>query len=99
MNKNVLITQIAKNDILEIAEYIAKDNKRSSVSIVENFYRTFDLLSDFPEAGSTKNNLRDKTIRIYTVRKNFAIVYRIVDNHIEILRVLTRYQNILAILN
>ena len=99
MNKAVLITGVAKEDITKIAEYIAVDNKSASIKIVDDFYKTLELLSNFPETGSIKNKLKDKTIRIYTMRKNFAIVYRILNDKIEILRVLTKYQNIFAILN
>ena len=98
-NKSVFITGIAKEDITKIAEYIATDNKNASVKIVEDFYEIFELLSNFPETGSIKNDIKDKTIRIYTMKKNFAIVYRILNDKIEILRVLTRYQNIFAVLN
>lgn len=99
MNKTVLITEIAKADISKITEYIAKDNKYASIKIVEEFYKVFELLSNFPETGVTKNDLKDKTIRIYTIKKNFAIVYRILNDKVEILRILTRYQNIFAILS
>ncbi len=99
MNKSVFITGIAKEDITQIAEYIATDSKNASIKIVGDFYETFELLSNFPETGSVKDGIKDKTIRIYTMKKNFAIVYRIVNDKIEILRILTRYQNIFAILN
>lgn len=99
MNKSVFITDIAKEDITQIAEYIATDNKIASIKIVGDFNETFELLSNFPETGSIKDGIKDKTIRIYTMKKNFAIVYRIVNDKIEILRILTRYQNIFAILN
>jgi plasmid stabilization system protein ParE len=99
MNKYVLITNLAKEDISNIVEFIAVDNKSASIKIVDDFYKTFELLSNFPETGSIKNDINDKTVRIYTMKKNFAIVYRILNDKIEILRVLTRYQNIFAILN
>ena len=99
MNKSVFITGIAKEDITNIAEYIATDNKIASVKLVDDFYKVFELLSNFPDTGSKKDDIKDKTIRIYTMKKNFAIVYRILNDKIEILRVLTRYQNIFAILN
>lgn len=99
MNKAVFITGIAKEDITKITEYIAVNNKNASIKIVDDFYKTFELLSNFPETGVIKNNLKDKTVRIYIMKKNFAIVYRILSDKVEILRVLTRYQNIFAILN
>lgn len=98
MNKTVLITDYAKNDIFQIAEYISKDDKSTSLSIIDSFYKTFELISEFPQTGTVKHSIADKDIRIYTIKKSFSIVYRIVDDKIEILRILTRYQNIFAIL-
>ena len=99
MNKSILINNIAKEDIIKISDYIAKDNKIAAIDIITNFYKTFELLSNYPETGVIKNYITNKTIRIYTMKKNYTIVYRIVGNSIEILRVLTRYQNIFAVLN
>ena len=45
MNKSVYITDIAKEDITKITEYIAVDNKGASVKIVDDFYKVFELLS------------------------------------------------------
>ena len=54
MSKFVLITGVAKEDITKIAEYIAVDNRNASIKIVDDFYKTFELLSNFPETGSIK---------------------------------------------
>lgn len=101
MNKplKVLITDSAKNDINNIFDFISTDNKTAALNLIDAFYKMFELLSNYPETGTLKNDLADKTIRIYSVKKNFVLVYRIKDNKIEILRVLTRYQNIFAVLN
>ncbi len=98
MSKVVLITDTAKDDITQITEYTATNNKLASVKIVDDFYKSFELIANFPETGSVKNRIKDKTIRIYTLRKSFSIVYRIFNKRVEILRVLTRYQNIFAIM-
>ncbi len=100
MNKSleVFITESAQNDIINIAEYIAKDNKIVAINIIDTFSKSFELLANYPETGSTKSELIDKTIRIYSVKKNFTICYRINQDRIEILRILTRYQNIFAVL-
>ncbi|MBO6087009.1 type II toxin-antitoxin system RelE/ParE family toxin [bacterium] len=74
-----------------ISDYIAKDNRKAAICIVDIFYETFKFLSDYPEAGSKKNDIKDNSIRIFTVKKNFCIVYRIRNNKIEILRILTRF--------
>ena len=95
----VLITDSAKDDINTVFDYIAIDNKTAAINIIDTFYKVFELLSDYPETGTLKNDLADKTVRIYSIKKNFVIAYRIRDNKIEILRILTRYQNIFAVLN
>ena len=43
MSKAVLITEIAKDDISKIVEYIAVDNKFASVKIIADFYKVFEL--------------------------------------------------------
>lgn len=98
MNKFVHVTEAAKRDISEIAEYIAMDNKLSAQKIIETFYSTFELLSDFSEIGSIKKCINGKSTRVYTVKKNFVIVYRVRECNVEILRILTRYQDIFAVL-
>ena len=95
----VLITDSAKDDINTVFDYIAIDNKTAAIKLIDTFYKVFELLSNYPETGTLKNDLADKTVRIYSIKKNFVIAYRIRDNKIEILRILTRYQNIFAVLN
>ncbi len=101
MNKplEVLITNSAKEDISKVFDYISVDNKTAAIKLIDTFYKVFELLSNYPETGALKNDLADKTIRIYSIKKNFVIAYRVKDNKIEILRILTRYQNIFAVLN
>jgi len=99
MNKTVFITDIAKTDIKNLIEYIAKDNKTVSLKLIDDFYKSFELLSSFPEAGYLKKDIKDKTVRIYTIRKSFTIIYRIFKDRVEILRILTKYQNLLALLD
>lgn len=96
---SVFITNVAKEDIAVITDYIALDNKFAAIKVVEMFYGVFELLRYYPETGVIKEGIVDKSIRIYIAKKRFFIVYRITDNKIEILRILTKYQNIFAVLN
>lgn len=96
---SVFITEAAKNDITTITDYIALDNKYAAIKLVDLFSKTFGLLADYPETGVVKQDITDKNIRIYIVRKRFFVAYRIVENKVEILRILTNYQNIFAVLN
>ncbi len=56
------------------------------------------MLALFPESGVRKNSIKDKSVLIYITQKRYAIVYRIKNNNLQILRILTRYQDLFAIL-
>jgi len=94
----VFITPSAKNDIIDIANFIAADNPAAGVKISSIFRNAFEMLSEFPNVGISKKEIKDKTVKIYITNKRFLIAYRIKENHIEILRVLTKYQDVFAIL-
>lgn len=99
MNKHLIyITPSAKNDIINIADFIAADNPAAGAKISSIFRNAFEMLLEFPNAGIAKKEIKDKTVKIYITNKRFLIAYRINDNHIEILRVLTKYQDVFAIL-
>lgn len=100
MNKplRVLITESAQNDIISITDYIAKDNSTAASSIIDAFRKTFEILSIYPETGTVRKKIKNKSVRIYTIKKKFTIVYRLNNEQLEILRILTKYQNIFSVL-
>ena len=95
---NILITEKAKEDIVKISDYIAKDNPKVAIDTLILFEKTFKMLALFPNAGVNKAILKDKSVLIYNVKKLYSIAYRINKNNIEIVRILTHYQDIFAIL-
>ncbi len=96
--KNVLITNIAKADIIGIKEYIADNNISASNNFIFTLKSVFEMLCEFQNAGVKKDGIKNSEVLIYTVEKKYNIVYRIKDENIEILRVLNKYQNIFAVL-
>ncbi len=100
MNKLKLeITSKAYNDIETISDYIAKDNKNAAVKFVKLFYKTFETLCKNPYLGKTKEDFTYLDVKFYVMKKNYLIIYRIIDNKtLRILRVLTTYQDICSIL-
>ncbi len=95
---SVLITIPAKSDISDIITFVANDNPKAAIGVLNIFEQTFRMLADFPAAGIQKNITEDKSVRIYTIRKRYSVVYRVKNNTLEILRVLTKYQDLFAIL-
>ncbi len=100
MNKslNVLVTQKAGSDIAQIIDYVAKDNPKAARDILTVLNKTLKMLAEYPTTGTVKYGIKQENIRVYTIKKKFSIAYRLEDNQLKILRILTRYQDILTIL-
>ncbi|MCX4274873.1 MAG: type II toxin-antitoxin system RelE/ParE family toxin [Candidatus Gastranaerophilales bacterium] len=95
---NILITDNAKCDIINIIKYIETQNKFAALNLSKIFKKTFILLSEFPAAGRNSQYIKDKDILIYIVKKRFIVAYRFVDNKVVILRILSSYQDICGLL-
>ena len=96
--KKVLLTDKAKSDIKEINSFIANDNLKASNEFIDILKKHFSMLAQYPDVGVKKQGVIDKSVLIYTIKKKYSVVYRINGDNIEILRVLSRYQNIFAVL-
>ncbi|MBQ9688501.1 type II toxin-antitoxin system RelE/ParE family toxin [bacterium] len=97
-NLKLVIENTAENDMLSIAEYIAKDNKTAAANLLKIFYGTFNNLTIYPELGLLRPDFTYKDVRFYTVKKHYLIIYTVKDSEIHILRVLSSYQDICGIL-
>ena len=94
-NLNLEITSKAYNDIDTISDYIAEDNKSASLKMLKLFNKTFEMLTKHPNIGSVRNDFTYLDVKFYVVKKNYLVVYRVMDNKtLRILRVLTTYQDI-----
>lgn len=99
MNKlSLVIEKSAERDLYSIADYIAKDNKKAALKLVKEFYKSFELFCSHPGLGFERKDFTYRNVRFYVVKKNYLIVYTIVEDSIHILRVLSAYQDICSIL-
>lgn len=94
----VLITSVAKSDILKIKEYIETGNINASTNFLNTLFSILEMLAEYPNIGVEKSGIKNKDIKIFTMKKKYNIVYRLNGETIEILRVLNKYQNLFAIL-
>ena len=93
------ITSKAYNDIEIISNYIAEDNKTAATKIVKLFYKKFKTLCKHPYLGKSREDFTYLDVKFYIVKKNYLIIYRIIDNKIlRILRILTTYQDVCSML-
>ncbi len=79
-------TAQSEQDAFEIALYIARDNPAAAKRLLQRFDRKLELLAEFPGLGQSRDDLMPG-LRSYPVKK-YLLLYRAVDNGIELLRVL-----------
>lgn len=99
MNKlDLKITTIATKDMETIADYIALDNKNAAIKLLRQFYKSFEKLSEYPNIGIKRPDFTYKNVKFYVVKKQYLIIYTIIEDTIHILRVLTTYMDICSML-
>lgn len=94
--KKVFISGPAKEDIIHIKDFM--NNRIAFKNFIHSLSKVFDMISEYPDIGVKKQGIIDSSILIYTIKRKYNIVYRIKDENIEILRILSKYQNLFAIL-
>lgn len=79
------ISPQANMDLIEIHDYIARNNPRAALRFVEKLDQKIRTLADFPGIGSPYDELA--RLRTFVVGKH-VIFYREIENGIEVVRVL-----------
>jgi toxin ParE1/3/4 len=83
----VVWTETAIQDLIDIAEYIAKDSIRYAEITTEELFFSTDILSSNPKSGTKVAEFKDDSIR-KLIRGNYRIVYKIIDSErVDILTV------------
>lgn len=92
------IKSIALADLENIADFIAKDNKKVALELLKVFYNSFDDLCFFPKMGTKRKDLTNKNVRFLQIKQKYVVVYSLEKDTIFILRVLSNYQEICSLL-
>jgi plasmid stabilization system protein ParE len=102
MNKkyDVVWSNIAENDLINILEYIADDSPPNALKIFKRIKQKASSLYTFPERGRIVPELRDQGILQFRelVVSPWRILYRISEKRVLVLSVLDSRQNIEDIL-
>ncbi len=82
----IIWSPLAQNRIIEIAEYIAKDNVYAAENWVKKIYDRVKVLKEFPKGGRIvpevgKDNVRE------IFHGDYRVIYRIEKEQIQILTV------------
>lgn len=88
MDFKIVWTLRSREDLRDIATFIAKDNPPAALKLGELIFARVDTLETFPELGRVVPERNQPNIRGIVV-KNYRIVYRVhpKEKFLEILRV------------
>jgi toxin ParE1/3/4 len=89
------LTAAAENDLLSIWDYIAQDNPDAATRQLIKIDETAALLGDNPQLGPARPDIAPEMR--YFPTGSYLILYRIVPEGVEIVRVLHGARNIPAL--
>ena len=92
----ITLTVTARQDLLAIWEYIANDNVAAADRVLDTLDSRMQLLADHPLLGPARPDIAPD-LR-YLISDNYLILYRVLPDAVEIVRVLHGARNLTAIL-
>lgn len=92
------INPLVVRDLKEIRNYIAEDNPKKAVEVIEEIYGKFENVQLFPGMGADlSKRVHFRTNYKYVVWNDYVIIYRADEEFVEIYRVINRHQDITKI--
>jgi toxin ParE1/3/4 len=79
-------TDPSVEDLRSIRDYIARDSEYYAATVIEQLILAAERLVEFPRLGRAVPEAQDESIR-ELLHENYRIIYRIIDERIEILTV------------
>jgi toxin ParE1/3/4 len=91
----ITLTVAARQDLLSIWEYIAEDNPTAADRVLDTLDKKIARLAEHPLLGPARPDIAPD-LR-YLVSDHFIVLYRVLPDVVEIVRVLHGAQNLTAI--
>ena len=92
------INLVVAEDLKTIKKFIAEDNADKALETVQEIYRQFENIQQFPYIGADLfKRVSFKTDYKYVVWNDYVVLYKVVKEAVEIYRVVNRYQDITRI--
>ena len=87
----------ARLDLLEIWEYIARDNLTAPDRVVQEISEAITRLARNPQLSHARRDLTSKPVRFWPIY-SYLIIYDPDSKPLEIVRVLSGYRDVAALL-
>ena len=94
---NYLYSPEARVDICAIWEYIARDNIEAADRVENEIHEALTLLASHPELGHIRKDLTSRSVRFWRVH-SYLIIYSPETRPLEVVRILSGYRDIAALL-
>ena len=92
------INPLVAVDLKKIKDFIAEDNECKALETVQEIYRQFENIQQFPYIGADlSKRVKFKTDCKYVVWNDYVVLYKVSKDAVEIYRIINRYQDITRI--
>lgn len=95
---NLVISKEAKKDLIEIADFIEKNNINAAKNVIKLLKNSCETLTLFPNMGKSNSNIKSNDVKIFAVKWKYIIIYKIENNDLVVLKFLSQYQDICNLL-
>jgi toxin ParE1/3/4 len=96
--KGYALTEAADADLEELWQYIAHNSSPAAADRLEDeLHVAMHRLAGMPRIGHVRSDVADEALRFFSVHK-FLIVYRALDDHLQVIRVLHGARDVGAVL-
>lgn len=89
------INSLVAKDLKSIKDFIAEDNVDKALETIQEIYRHFENIQQFPYIGADlSKRVSFKTDYKYVVWEDYVVLYKVSKDAVEIYRVVNRYQDV-----
>lgn len=88
----------AVRDLREIYDWIADDDPAAADQVMVDLRDALHRLADMPGLGHVRDDLADESLRVWTVHR-YVVIYRPDSEPLSVVRVLSGYRDIGALLS
>lgn len=87
------LSQEAQADLIEIGEFIARDDPAAARVVIANIRKTIRRLATTPGMGHRRSDLQTDDVRVWPIY-SLLVVYRAKTRPLQILRVVSGWRDV-----
>lgn len=93
MTHRFVLAPLAKRDLEELRDYIAKDSTVAARRVVREIRAAMQRLAEMPGKGHLRTDLGDEPLRVWVVY-SYLILYRPETRPLQVVRVVSGYRDV-----